>query len=548
MDISNRNLSLRKFRQPKNNNKIKSKYTIATLNNFARYALSKNTKITKQGLHNMQRLFRALDMSLYANDEQLLLRIHVINKALEARLDMHLTDIDMIKGHINGGFLFGTPISLKFDEISNKDIEWIDENIALVLKYGNMLNYSDEIMEYGTKLKGENIQKSTIEGFENMIEDIYKTLKKIQPDDTSMNRFSLSPEVFQDRLYQTYSILTNSTNKLRTNMIGLNKLLKGGFEKSRTYMFLGNTGGGKSLTLLNIALQMKAANKGYMTNDPTKRPAILYITMENNLNETINRFFKISTNSSDMSNYTFDEVWDKIQHSDMMLKDDTVEGNDIDLLMQYVPSKSIDTMGILDIIDAYERDGYEIICVIQDHIKKLQSSFRFSDVRIELGEIANELKVIAADRNIPVITNSHLNREAGKKVGEAFNSGRIELVRLIDLGQIGESQLMSDNTDVVIGLAMEKLDSNKYMGISLLKSRDGTGLDTNTIFLPFEDVDSIRLLQDVGSSFPSFKQTLKPANVNPALNGMPNINITSFATNTNLNSLVNNCDMVTFEG
>lgn len=547
MDVSNRNVSLRKFRQPKSNNKIKSRYGLGTLNNFARYALSKNTKITKHGLHNMQRLFKALDMSVYVNDDELLVRIHVIKKALEARLDMNLTDIDMIRDHINGGFLFESPISLTFDEVSNKDIEWIDENISLVLKYGNMLNYSDEMMEYGTKLKGETIKKTTIEGFEQMIEKIYKDLKRIQPEDNSMNKFSLRPEVFEDRLYQTYSILTNSTNKLKTNMIGLNKLLKGGFEKSRTYMFLGNTGGGKSITLLNIALQMKAANRCYMTNDPTKRPAILYITMENNLNETINRFFKIATDSSDMRDYSFEEVMDKIQNSDMMLKDDTIEGNDIDLLMEYIPSKSIDTMGILDVIDSYERNGYEIICVIQDHIKKLQSSFKFTDPRIELGEIANELKVIAADRNIPVITNSHLNRDAGIKVTEAINSGRIEVVRLITLGNIGESQLMADNTDALIGLAMEKFDGNKYMGASLLKSRDGTGLDSDVIFLPFENIDSIRMSQDVGSSFPTFKQTLKPANINPNINGMANVNITSFATNTNLNNLVDS-GMVSFEG
>jgi replicative DNA helicase len=548
MDISSRNVSLRRFRQAKSNNKIKKKYGLGTLNNFARYALSKNTKITKQGLHNMQRLFNTLDLSLYANDDDLMVRIHVIKKALEARLDLHLTDINMIRDHINGGFLFESPISLSFDEVSNRDIDWINENVSTVLRYGSMLNYSDEMMEYGTKLKGETIQKTTIDGFEQMIENIYKDLKKIQPEDNSMNKFSLTPEVFEDRLYHTYSILTNSTNKLKTNMIGLNKLLKGGFEKSRTYMFLGNTGGGKSITLLNIALQMKAANRGYMTNDPTKRPAILYITMENNLNETINRFFKISTNSSDMADYTFEEVMDKIQNSDMMLRDDTVKGRDIDLLMEYVPSKSIDTMGILDIIDRYERDGYEVICVIQDHIKKLQSSFKFTDLRVELGEIANELKVIAADRNIPVITNTHFNRDAGIRVNEALAGGRLEVVRLITLGNIGESQLMADNTDVLIGLAMEKVDNNKYMGTSLLKSRDGTGLDTDVIFLPFENIDSIRLSQDVGSSFPSFKQTLKPTNMNQNVNGMVNVNMASFATNTNLNNLVENGGMVSFEG
>lgn len=44
-------------------------------------------------------------------------------------------------------------------------------------------------------------------------------------------------------------------------MVGLNYLLGGGFENARVYGFFGLQGEGKSLTLLNLALQLKKYNK-----------------------------------------------------------------------------------------------------------------------------------------------------------------------------------------------------------------------------------------------------------------------------------------------
>ena len=78
-------------------------------------------------------------------------------------------------------------------------------------------------------------------------------------------------------------------------MQGVNTLVGGGFECTRAYLFLGMAGIGKSMLLLNLALQMKKANKGYIPKDPTKIPTILFLTQENSVEETVDRICNIIT-------------------------------------------------------------------------------------------------------------------------------------------------------------------------------------------------------------------------------------------------------------
>ena len=67
--------------------------------------------------------------------------------------------------------------------------------------------------------------------------------------------FSLRDGAFESAITDTYNIVTSPSRRLMTGMQGLNEMVGGGFESGRVYMFLGTSGVGKSVTLLNLLYQ-----------------------------------------------------------------------------------------------------------------------------------------------------------------------------------------------------------------------------------------------------------------------------------------------------
>ena len=150
-----------------------------------------------------------------------------------------------------------------------------------------------------------------------------------------------------------------------------------------------------------------------------------------------------------------------------------------------------------------------MIGLVQDHVKRLRSVYNNADLRLELGDLVNELKVFAAEKDIPVITNSHLNRDASRTIEEATRKGNKDVGKLLGKSNIGESMLMIDNLDcgIIITLDFDK-DQNRYMAFSLIKMRDKP--QRTYIAQPFAQGSTIRLMEDYGG-IPQFKETLHGA-------------------------------------
>ena len=207
-----------------------------------------------------------------------------------------------------------------------------------------------------------------------------------------------------------------------------------------------------------------------------------------------------------MKNYTVEEVIRIIKEDgELFLSDDSP----INILVKYKANRSVDTSYLYTLVEDLEDEGYETICLIQDHLKRLRSAFPQKEERFELGEIVNEMKVFAQIKDIPVITNSHLNREAAKIVDEQGRTTKADLTRFMGRGNIGESMLILDNIDFAFIVNAEYDTSDKkYMVFSRIKNRDRAS-DRKYICQPFADGNSIRLMVDEDKDIPVFRETLK---------------------------------------
>lgn len=520
----------------KQNNSIKMNIDLSTYNILCRYILSSSSYLRINHLMNLKKLIYSLDPSTYENDPDKLKRVLFLKRGLEARIDYNLSDITLVMNHILSGLNFDVDF-IDFDhlEMDADSIMWVHQMVSESLQYFFIYDATDRLLDLCTRIKSSDYSHrgELVKEFEVLVDNMKNEFRKSKPDDSLTDMtFSLRQGIFENVVTETYNIITNPSRRLICGMQGLNEMIGGGFESGRVYMLLGITGIGKSISLLNLVYQLKRYNKNYRTKDPTKTPCIVMLTMENTVVETITRLFDLAVDGSvGMGNYSIDEVLRKLREEGELILNDN---SPIDIVIKYKANKSVDTSYLYSLVDDLEDDGYEVICMVQDHVKRIRSIYNSTDLRIELGDIVNEFKVFAAEKDIPVITNCHLNRDAARIIEEGNSkSSPTDITMKLGKSNVGESLLMMDNIDcaIIINLDFDE-DGNKYMVYSLIKMRDKT--ERTYIAQPFMYGSGIRMVEDVGG-IPMFKEHL---HMNKEIQRNSSIRTTSANVMNNINNVM----------
>lgn len=502
------------------------KFDLTTLDLLCNYVISENRNIRRVQYIQLRNLVSLLDMDKY-NEPEKKKRIFFIKRALEARLDKNLQDKSLILTYINGGLLDDMlldPNTLK--PLSNSDIDWVNESVSNALKYSFIFERKDYFLDMWTRFDACDYASIGLitEEIERAIAEMNTLFRKAKVDNNSDRTFCLSPDEMESAITDAYNEVTSSYRKLVTGMQGFNQLIGGGFENTRVYLLLGLTGAGKSMTLLNIVYQLKKYNKGYVCKDPTKRPCIVILTMENTVTETIQRLFQISTGEDFTKQSSPQEALNKLRNEgELYLTDESP----IDIIIKYKPNKSEDTNYLYTLVEDLEDEGYETIALVLDHAKRIRSVERNADVRLELGDVINELKTFAMSKDIPVITNSHLNRDAARTIDESASKSKADLTRMLGKSNIGESMLMLDNVDFAAIVNPEyDRDNHKWMVCREIKTR--VEIMREYVCLPFDVNNSIRLIEDYYSPIPVFRETMYE---DPVFNKTTGVNGTSEPNN-----------------
>lgn len=503
----------RKYGQGKTAVKTKKKlpinFDVSSLDLMCQYTISSNRNI-KRGMYiNLRNLIEVLDMEKYINDQERYKRVLFIRKGLEGRLERGLDKPQMLVKYINGGFVDDNFIDVSnYTELSNQEIDWINETISNTLSLLFLYEEADRGIDLLTRFKIADSSNITRIGMElkDWVSNLNALFRRVQAQSVINETFSLDPAHLVNMLDSVRIELTNEYRKLYTGMVGFNQLIGGGFENTRCYLFLGVTGIGKSLSLMNIATQIKKYNKNFKPKDPTKIPTIVYLTMENTVVESVDRLFSIST-GLDIRNFSTEEAVKILKRDgELYLSDESP----INFLIKYQPNRSVDTGYLYTLTEDLEDEGYEVICMIQDHVKRIRAASGQTDTRLELGDVINEMKTFAILKDIPIITVSHLNRDAAKIIDTAPTRSNKDIVRLLGKSNVGESMLMLDNVDYssIIHVEYDQND-NKFMSFKNIKQRIGCKRDC--IYQPFDPNNEIKLIEDLYEPLPLFKETLYEA-------------------------------------
>ena len=470
-------------------------------------ALVTDTQIIRRGqLINLRNLIYLLNPSIYENDIEKREKIIFIKKGIEARLDYNLTSPHMILSHINGSIIDTVNLS-DYQDLSSAEINWMNNMVSEALKYTHVYNNVDKLMDICTKIRSKDYtsKSEVVSEFEKTINNIQNDFRRAKNETQTESVFSLQDGYFEDTMYDTYNTLNSPRRKLVTGMQGMNELLGGGFENGRCYVYFGLPGEGKSTIILNMIYQIKKYNRDYKTKDPTKRPCIVLLTMENTVTESVERLFGMATGRSSMTDYEPENVIKMLRDEGELYLNDS---SPIDIIIKFKPSNSVDTSYLYTLTEDLEDQGLEVIALFQDYIGRIRSTERLQDTRLEYGMIVDEFKTFAEIKDIPIITVAQLNRDASKHIDEGRKASKSDLVRLIGRSNISESMLILNNIDAGFLIAPETTSTNeRFLGVQRIKIRYNAG-NREFVYLPFSK-NTLKLLEDYGG-IANFKSTMRP--------------------------------------
>jgi hypothetical protein len=445
------------------------------------------------------------DYTDYLNRPIIMDRIEFILKALEARLEKKLEDEGIILEYC-------TP------DNSNPVIEEVVKNLD---RYKN-LNYSEiefistfvqDRLTNGIFLNKVKEMKTIIEMMEDNEFPTYADANKRVTEwinDYNMARRQIStawnddvldfndPNI-EERVSEINARLGDTSSIIITGIIMLNEMLSPGFRPGKLYMFLGLTGGFKSAMLLKIILDCAKYNAGtYKPKKEGAKPYVLYLTMENTIDESFARVWNMAVEDTDVEKSKPSEIVKR-------LKEEKIVANDeIGILFAYRPNMSISTADLRDIIDEIESMGREVIMVSFDYIKRIRPQQRAKDEKEMLKNVTNELRQIAIDYQIPVISAHQFNRNALATVNNAMRDGKTDLAKFLGGENVGSAYEVMENPDmsIVLNLERKKDDNQLYLTFYRIKARYRPSTQLGYFNQPFKAGSSFQLDDDVTTGTP----------------------------------------------
>ena len=492
--------------------KIKIPQNRYTLDSVIAFLYKDSVLKTRKVLNHFYRYYNSLDISLYENKNEIKSRLWVIIKTLHFIVNERIYEYNSLKSEL-----------LSDDEIDDLKIEIIDgidklkigyeESKKLIkkiedgLNYGYVLTIKDILSDLALCIDDDDFgsYKEASTALYDLAANIMTMKRDIDIDESDIT-FSLEPEKFDIAISDAMVKLQDKLKIFRTGIQWLNTILAPGYMSKRLYMYLAFPGGGKSQMLLKTALDIKKYNRT-KPKDPDKRPTVLYITMENSVEETVERIFNMLVCNDDIRNFRTDMVIRKLkENGNLVLTDD----DNINIVIKYYPNKSISTGDLYGIINDMDDDGNEVIALILDYVKRIKPVDRYTSEKEELKNITNELKNLANYFDIPVITAQQLNRNAASVVDAALQAKKEDVAKLVGRDAVAGAWEIIENSDWVCVLHQEvKQDDNRvYMTFKLLKRRyRSSDDDVNMRKLeyfnhPYDPNNEIRLMDDIHLSKP----------------------------------------------
>ena len=500
--------------------KLKISFDLTTLNLIIAFIYKESVLRTRKTLSNINKLFNSIDEKTYIDNPALNDRVWIIKKTLYARLiEGYESNADFLMSYLKNDIECSEYAKSIIDDIPLMKITH-EESKYLIKKL-------DDTLEYGYVVTLKDIMRSILDQIDD---GDFKTYKAVQEDlydiSTSIinikrntmslgsdNTFSLQEELFDIVVEDALQKLKDRNRIFITGIQRWNTILSPGYLAKRLYTYLAFPGKGKSTVLLKTALDIRKYNKNIQPKDPDKRPAVLFLTLENDIAETVERIYNMTVDSDDIRNYSAEQIKKKLKKEGQL---ELTKDNNIDIIIKEYKNRELDTNDLYGIINDLADEGVEVVTLIIDYMKRIRPAEKASDEKTELKNISNELKEIAKFFDIPVITAQQLNRSGASVVDAALQAKKEDVTRLVGRDSIAGAWEILENSDWTCIVNPEtKIDTGElFLTFKLLKRRYKSTEDSNKLRRleyfnqPFETNSEIKLIDDINLPKPLALESL----------------------------------------
>lgn len=462
---------------------------------------------------NVRDLFSRFNEATYANDMEKASRVFLITKIVDTIISGNINTKETLLNTIDVSGKFYDKATEVLNNLFNATIsdfetKEIDKKISLQLKFSLIDNgASDDLINHINSIKSESYtdlekELSCIEDGVNNLDRSFKNYREaIEEAD---NTVSLSNDSFIGNLDKYIEEEKNPNTRVRTGIKLFNTMLDGGYQPENVYCALGVAKGWKSGFLLSSAIWGKTFNN-LKTKDPTKRPVILYLTLENSIRLTIGRLISYCKgNSYDVKKANKNEVATILQQSGIFTPGDLSKP---EIVIMYKKNKSVTVDDIKGILEDFKKNGKECVFLVVDYLKRIKPEVQAKDLRFDLSSIADDLHSLAVDEHIPVLTAMQMNRLAISELDQATTfEQKLQALGRIGGSNVGESIDIIQNVDYAFSVArtvdskisesgdIESVD--KFFTIKVVANRNKNVVDVESFTQRFINNNDMRLVED----------------------------------------------------
>ena len=490
-------------------NKIKVKFDVDLLNTLIKYVRCEY--VGQTALSQLRKFIKYLDIDSYEYEEAIYPRLKTLDILTKAISEDGIRDDTLLRTHIKEQYSSGIDIidQVGFDknQLSSTECDYVTNAVRVRVQTIAISIKKNKLLDTLEKIDASSFTPSYAELVEDVRKQMTELITELQVTDNDqglLKEFAFSMDEAAALIDRIVKKAKRPASILQTGIRQLNSILSPGFQSGRMYCFLGGSGKFKSGTLLNIAEQIRRFNPQIPAYENGMRKCILFITLENSIEETVERIYDMycETNGN-MRDDDTQQVIDALRNNGGY---DFTATSGIDIFMKYAGNLEINTGEIHVYIKELKEKGYIPICIILDYIKRIDSVHNSnSDERIRMSFAAKELKAIAQYYEIPMITAMQLNREGNSIIDAAMRESKQDVARFVGSSSIGNAWDIIEDSDWVclINPEIQISTGQKFLTFKRLKIRgksevtESGGNPIDYFNHPFDIEHGIKLQTDV---------------------------------------------------
>ena len=492
--------------------KVHFNFDVSMLNSLISYTQCEY--ISRSNLSNLKKLLQYTDPELYKTEQPIFLRLKTLDSILRSMTDRGLASTDLIRSQLSQDFAPGISILDDIGFTKNRlvvsECEYISKFVNEKLQYIEiyqkrdtliaLLRKIDEISDYNVSYY------DTIHELKTCMSELLASLNNSDMDQGLLKDFAFSEADATNILTNVIARMKQPSAIIQTGIRQLNAILSGGFQSGRLYTILGGSGKFKSGTLLNIADQIRLFNPQIAKYENGMRNCVLFVTLENSIEETIERLFDMySDMDADIRTMSPEDIIRTLREQGEFTFTNA-DNSGIDIYFKYAGNLEISTADLYGYVSDLNNKGFRPICMVLDYIKRIDSTHNSNgDERIRMSFVAKELKTFAEFYQIPVITAMQLNREGNNIIDAAMRDNKQDVARFVGSSSIGNAWDIIEDSDWVclINLELQKSTQRLFLTFKRLKIRGKKIPGSSDYFNhPFVNAKNIRLQPDVNLEHP----------------------------------------------